>query len=120
VVVESGRFRLQAPTTDPAFLRLRIQEGVADHISYVDGVPPTAVTGTRNGVGPDAQNGVPVYEAAVSVQTASQLDISLGDELFLIGDPGDPLIGRTQRDVYAFARITGVTRWPIRGRVVAG
>lgn len=112
VVVESGRFRLQKQTTDPAFLRLRAQEGIADHIDYVAGVPPTANFGTRDAVGPDGQNGIRVYEAAISTQTAAQFGVSLGEELFLVGDPGDPLIGLSSQDVYAFARITGIYSVP--------
>ena len=115
VVVESGRFRLQKETTDPAFLRLRIQEGIADHIDYVEGVPPTAAVETRDTVGPDGQNGIPVYEAAISTQTAAQFGVSLGEELFLVGDAGDPLIGRGPQDVYAFARITGIYSVPDPG-----
>ena len=30
----------------------------------------------------------------------------------LLGDPGDPLLGRTPQDVYAFARITGIYEVP--------
>ena len=108
VIVESGRFRLQKETSDPAFVRLRIQEGVAEHVAYVEGVPPTAAVEYVDGVGPDSQNGIPVYEAAVSSLTAAAFGIRTGDELFLVGDPGDPQMGLSQQDVYAFARITGI------------
>jgi putative ABC transport system permease protein len=108
VVVESGRLRLQKQTSDPAFVRLRIQEGIAEHIAYLEGVPPTAAVEYRDAVGPDGQNGIPVYEAAVSSRTAAAFEISTGDELFLVGDPGDPQIGLGHQDLYAFARITGI------------
>jgi putative ABC transport system permease protein len=107
-IVESGRFRVQKPTTDPAFIRFRIQDGVDDHLRYVAGAPPTATVTTRDGVGPEAENDVPVYETAVSTTTAAQFGLELGETVLLSGDSGDPLIGRSPREVYAFATITGI------------
>jgi len=107
-LVESGRFRLQKPTTDPAFIRFRIHEGIDAHIRYVQGRAPTAAVETRDDVGPEAVDGVPVFETGVSVATAERFGLALGDEVTLLGDPGDPLIGRTPEAVYAFARITGI------------
>ncbi len=111
-VIDSGRFRLAKPTTDPAFLRFRIQEGIGDHIRYVEGRPPTATVGTRDDVGPEAVDDVPVYEAAISRATADRFGIALDEVVTLIGDPGDPLIGRTPQDLYAFARISGIYEVP--------
>ncbi len=108
LVVESGRFRLLTPTTDPAFVRLRIQPGIGDHLRYVQGRAPTGTVGARDDVGPEAQDGVPVYEAGVSTETARRFGLELGDTVPLEGDPGDPLIGRTPQAVYAFATITGI------------
>ncbi len=108
IVVESGRYRVQKPTTDPAFVRLRIQEGIADHIRYVAGVPPTSSVTTRDDVGPESVDQVPVYEAAISADTARQFGIALGETVPLAGDPGDQLIGRVGQDLYAFATITGI------------
>ncbi len=108
VVVESNRFRLQKPTTDPAFIRFRIQEGIDDHIRYVDGRAPTATVETRDDVGPEALDGVPVLETGVSRATADRFGLAVGEVVELLGDPGDPLLGRTPQDVYAFARITGI------------
>ncbi len=93
--MESGRYRVQKDTTDPAFIRFRIQEGASDHIRYLDGRPPTAAVTTRDDVGPEAADDVPVYEAAISAETARQYGISLGETVPLVGDPGDQLIGRT-------------------------
>ena len=58
-VIESNRFRLQKPTTDPAFIRFRIQEGIDDQIRYVEGRAPTTTVETRDDVGPEALDGVP-------------------------------------------------------------
>ncbi len=107
-VVESNRFRLQKPTTDPAFIRFRIQEGIDDHIRYVEGRAPTATVETRDDVGPEALDGVPVFETGVSRATADRFGLALGEVVELLGDPGDPLLGRTPQDAYAFARITGI------------
>lgn len=112
VLVESGRFRLQKPTTDPAFIRFRIHEGIDAQIRYVEGRAPTATVETRDDVGPEAIDAVPVYETGVSVATAKQFGLRPGDVVSLIGDPGDPLLGRTPHDVYAFARITGIYEVP--------
>ena len=108
IQVESGRFRVQKETTDPAFIRFRIQEGIADHIRYVSGRPPTAAVTTRNSVGPEQVNDVPVYEASISSRTADAFGIALGETVPLVGDPGDALIGRTPQEVLAFATITGI------------
>ena len=67
---------------------------------------------TRDDVGPLQLDGVPVYEAAVSAATAERFGLSLGETVELIGDPGDPLIGRTPQDVYAYARLTGIYEVP--------
>ncbi len=111
-VVESNRFRLQKPTTDPAFIRFRIQEGIDGHVRYVEGRAPTATVETRDDVGPEALDGVPVFETGVSRQTADRFGLVLDEVVTLLGDPGDPLLGRTPQDVYAFARITGIYEVP--------
>ena len=108
IQVESGRYRVQKETTDPAFVRLRIQEGINDHVRYVAGRPPTSTVTTRNDVGPDSADDVPVYEAAISADTAKAFGIELGETVPLVGDPGDQLIGRTGTDQLAFATITGI------------
>ncbi len=107
-VVDSNRFRLQKPTTDPAFIRFRIQEGIDGHIRYVEGRAPTAQVETRDDVGPEALDGVPVFETGVSRATADRFGLVLDEVVSLLGDTGDPLLGRTPQDVYAFARITGI------------
>ena len=107
-IVETGRFRVGLPTTDPAFVRLRVQEGVDDLVRYVEGTPPTSAVTTRDDVGPEAIDGVPVYEAGISRATADAFGLAVGDTIPLAGDPGDPLIGRTEQPLYAFATLTGI------------
>ena len=56
---------------------------------------PSVLT-TRNNVGPESADNVPVYEAAISTDTAEAFGIELGETVPLVGDPGDQLIGRTR------------------------
>jgi putative ABC transport system permease protein len=108
IVVESGRYSVGKPTTDPAFVRFRIQEGIADHIRYTEGRPPTSTVTTRDDVGPESADRVPVYEVAISTETARRFGIALGETVPLTGDPSDPLIGRSDQELHAFATITGI------------
>ncbi len=106
--VETGRFKVDKPTTDPAFARLRIQEGIDPYLRYVQGVPPTTTVTTRDDVGLNAQDGVPVYEVGISEATADRFGLSLGETVPLVGDSGDPLTGRGSREALAFATVTGI------------
>ena len=106
----AGRFRVQKETTDPAFVRLRIQEGIADHIRYVDGRPPTGAVTTRNDVGPGAGRRRPRLRGGdLARRPPSGSGCRSGETVPLVGDPGDQLIGRTRAATsYAFATITGI------------
>jgi putative ABC transport system permease protein len=106
-IVETGRFHVDLPTTDPAFLKLRIQEGVDGLVRYVAGTPPSSAFTTQDDVGPEAADGVPVFEAGISRAAAERFGLKVDDVVPLTGDAGDPLIGRTQQPVYAFVRLTG-------------
>ena len=111
-VVETNRFRLQKPTTDPAFIRFRIQEGDRRSHPLRGGPSPDRDGQTRDDVGPEALDGAPVFETGVSRATADRFGLVLGEVVSLLGDPGDPLLGRTPQDAYAFARITGIYEVP--------
>src|SRR5690348_10137747 len=60
-IVETGRFRVDQPTTDPAFVKLRVQEGIEPHLTYAEGRPPSSRVATRDDVGPQHLTGVPVF-----------------------------------------------------------
>ncbi len=115
IVVDSARYRVDTRTTDPAFLRMRVQEGIDAHITYVEGRPPTSEVVRRDGVGPEKEDDVPVYQVAISRATADRFDLELGQAVPLSGDPGDPLFGRSQLAVHAFAEITGIYEVPDPG-----
>ncbi|MEI7744943.1 MAG: hypothetical protein WCK58_14490 [Chloroflexota bacterium] len=107
-IVDSGRFHVEKATTDPAFLRLRIQPGIGAHLRYTAGSAPTAAVGSQDGVGPEKMAGVPLYEAGISSATAARFGVALGETLQLRGDAGDPLIGRQEQPFYTLVRITGI------------
>ena len=48
-VVETPRFRVTSPTKTPSLLSLRVQQGVSDHVRYVQGVAPTGALRTAAG-----------------------------------------------------------------------
>lgn len=112
VVVESGRFRVDKRTTDAAFVRLRIQEGVEPYLAYVAGRPPTGTVTTRDNVGPEAVDGVPVYEVAISAATAARFGIALDEVVPLKADATDAINGRRQDALPVFVRITGIYEVP--------
>ena len=70
-VVETAASGSPSRRRIPAFLRLRVQEGIDDHIRYIEGRKPTAAVETRDDVGPEALDDVPIYEGAVAAETAA-------------------------------------------------
>src|SRR4051794_35833742 len=96
-VIDSVRWRIRAPTSDPAFVRLRVQEHVAEHITYVAGRAPTGAT--KPYPIPDAAAGTPpssVIEVGLSAATAKALDLEVGQTVPLEVDPSDSLAGRAE------------------------
>ncbi len=118
IVIESSRWRIQAPTPDPAFARFRIQPGAETRIHYVQGRAPTAATRTVDlpktqspaPVGPDgsAQMTANVIEVALSSDAVHQINHGLGETLFLTLDPRDQLNAGRNHDVMAAMEIVGV------------
>ena len=53
---------------------------------------------------------MPVYEAAISADTAQAFGIALGETVPLVGDPGDQLIGRAAATCWRSRRSPGSTR----------
>src|SRR6266550_3927255 len=100
VVVDSFRFRIQAKTTDPAFVRFRLQPGAETRVHYMAGRAPTATTHmvalpadakpTPDEEG-KTQTEAMVIEVALSTDAVQQLGHGLGETLFLTPDPRDAL-----------------------------
>ncbi|HEY8847631.1 MAG TPA: hypothetical protein VIM24_13285, partial [Candidatus Limnocylindrales bacterium] len=118
IVIESSRWRIQAPTPDPAFARFRIQPGAETRIHYVQGRAPTATTRTVDlpktssppPVGPDGspQTTATVIEVALSSDAVHQINHGLGETLFLTLDQRDGLNAGRNREAMAAMEIVGV------------
>lgn len=98
-LAETVRWKLLEKTHDPAFVRVRVQQDVADHVEYVDGRPPSAatrrITVPGKDVGPDAPDtDVTVLEVALSVETLERIGLNVGDTWMLRPDGADRLVGR--------------------------
>ena len=101
-LAETIRWAVLADTHDPGFVRLRVQQDVADHIKYVAGRPPTDATRTisatipaaESGTGKDEQVKVTVLEVALSVATLERIGLHVGDTWLLKPDETDRLVGR--------------------------
>ncbi len=117
VVVDSVRFRVQAPTNDPTFIRFRVQPGALERLDIVAGRLP-AFDVARVDLPAELRDQLPVgaptvepltvpqLETAVAADGLRQSGLKLGDLVFLAVDGSDPLADR-RRGVVA-VRIVGV------------
>jgi putative ABC transport system permease protein len=102
-LAETARFAVLEKTHDPGFVRLRIQQDVADHIKYVAGRAPTkaaremtiTVPAAEAGAAKDTELKVPVLEVALSVETLKRIGLHVGDTWVLRPDESDRLVGRS-------------------------
>jgi len=105
----TARWRLLKETSDPAFVRLRLDPAAAGRVRFVEGRPASDATRTIDGVGPEKAGGVVVYEAAVSRATATGFGLAVGDEVPLQLDTTDPLAGRRSGPArYAAIVVVGI------------
>ena len=121
-VVDSARFQVRAETTDPTFIRFRIQPGAEDRVRYVAGGPPSAAPREVElpadlgqympiVVGPSSPAiQVPVLQAAISTESAAALHKTVGDLVFLTLDSRDSIVGRSSGVVAT--EITGIFEVP--------
>ena len=95
-VVEGLRWTVLNETTDPGFVRLRVQQDAEDHVRYVEGRPPTATTRTMVVDRPDPEEDldVTVLEVALSVESLERIGLSVGETWRLQPDESDRLVGR--------------------------
>src|SRR5262245_25597295 len=101
-LAETARWTVLNDTNDPGFVRLRIQQDIADHIRYVEGRPPTDATreikvtvpAAETGESTDQQVDVTVLEVALSVETLERIGLKVGDTWNLRPDETDRLVGR--------------------------
>jgi putative ABC transport system permease protein len=116
-VIDSARWRIQAPTTDPAFTHFRLQPGAESRIHYIQGRAPTGTTrmvdlpptiSVPTGLeGEPPQTRATVIEVALSSDAVATLGHGLGETLFLTPDPRDPLSASPYRKAAAM-EIVGV------------
>ena len=103
----------EAPLTDDTTIRFRAQQGVEDHIRVIEGEMPSAQDPVEMLLGPDCPvdveereqfepneelacdfQDVPVYQVAVSAETAEDLHLTVGERALLRPDLSDGLFGR--------------------------
>ncbi|HEX5015407.1 MAG TPA: FtsX-like permease family protein [Candidatus Limnocylindrales bacterium] len=100
-LAETIRWAVQEDTNDPGFVRLRVQQDVDDHVTFVEGRPPTDATRRVRLPVPLPADGVPkevdttVLEVALSVESLQRIGLSVGDRWVLEPDTNDRLVGRS-------------------------
>lgn len=96
LIVDSVRWTILSETTDPSFMRWRIQPEVEDHLAFVDGRSPTgALRRIENPLDPGGESGdIPVFEIALSRAAADAIGATLGSIVPMTPDPTDTLVGR--------------------------
>jgi putative ABC transport system permease protein len=98
-LAETSRWAVLEDTVDQGFVRMRIQEGIADHVRFTDGRPPTDATRTTQVAvaGEDGETetvDVTVLEVALSNETLERIGLAVGDTWMLEPDATDRLVGR--------------------------
>jgi putative ABC transport system permease protein len=112
-VIEGLRWTIENDTPDPSFLRMRIQEGIADRMSMVDGRAPTTTTRTITVDTPNAETGkidktdIDVVEVALSVEALQATGLAVGDTIMLQPDTTDRLVGRGGPDLPGAVDVVG-------------
>jgi putative ABC transport system permease protein len=113
-VVDSMRFRLEADTPDPTFVRFRIQPGADSRIHWVAGRPPTATTSTVDlppgppAAGEQPQTTATVVEVGIAEAATRPIGNGLGDTIILTPDSRDVLVAAGQSEGFAAMKIVGL------------
>jgi putative ABC transport system permease protein len=103
-LAETARWTVLEDTVDPGFVRLRIQQGVEDHVRFVDGRPPTDAVRSlpvsiQNDGGETEIVDSTVLEVALSVETLERIGLAVGDTWTLEPDDTDRLVGRGHEEL---------------------
>ena len=98
-LAQTIRWTVLEDTIDPGFVRMRIQQDVADHIRFVEGRPPTEATReitipTPIGIEGEPEMDVTVLEVAIAKESLDRVGLSVGDTWLLQPDEFDRLVGR--------------------------
>ncbi|MGH2429837.1 MAG: FtsX-like permease family protein [Candidatus Limnocylindria bacterium] len=113
LVVESARWAVREPPAEqPSYITFRFQDGAEDRVEIVEGRAPTGETEMVDIPGTSTAEGVPeqgvLFEAALSVQTAEELFVAVGDRLHLSPDADDALVGQFGAPDRAAVEIVGL------------
>jgi putative ABC transport system permease protein len=108
-VIEGLRWAIGNKTKESSFLRMRIQGGIEDRITIVDGRAPTGASRritvpSPNPDEPDVE--IDVLEAMLSVDALSITGLAVGDTLSLLPDSTDRVV------------VQGLTPWPAAVEIV--
>ena len=98
-VVDSVRFAVadipgQPAFPFPRFVTLRYQQDIEQHLTLVDGRMPAVSTDSMPVPDADPPFDAPVYEIAISPETARQIAVAIGDTLLLQPARDDPTVRR--------------------------
>lgn len=110
------RFAVADPPIYTTFITLRYQSGLEEAVEITDGRLPASTGDALSppsfalDPSPDPEPGeVPVFEIAVSEETAAEVGVAVGDVLRVAADGADPLIRRTfQRAPEAHFEVVGI------------
>lgn len=112
-LAETIRWAVQEQTNDPGFVRLRIQQDLQDHVTFVEGRAPTDATRQIKVPVEAAAANAPdevdttVLEVALSVETLQRIGLSVGDTWILQPDTNDRLVGRSSDLLPAAVDVVG-------------
>ena len=112
-VIEGLRWAVQNKTKESTFVRMRIQEGIEDRITFVDGHAPTATTRTIKVPSPEPGEPdveIPVLQTAVSVDALTMTGLAVGDTVMLKPDSTDRVIAQDVPPATAAVEIVGAFR----------
>jgi len=96
-VVDTARYAISDTPGQPAFpfprfVTLRYQQDIEQHLTLVDGRMPALADETVPVPAADSLFDAPVYEIAISPETARQIAVALGDILVLQPARDDPIV----------------------------
>jgi len=95
-IVDTTRYAVvenpEHPFPFPRFVTLRYQQDVDQHLTLVEGAMPQVVDETVPIPGADPPTEAPVFEIAISTETARQIQVAVGDSLLLRPAADDPLV----------------------------
>ena len=101
LLIESARWVATGPVDTSSTIRFRFQPGAADRVRFISGAAPTgdttSTTAERLGGGEPVE--VVRFEGALSVASAEQVGVEVGDVIALAVDPADRLGNHGQGDV---------------------